>query len=108
MSQRGPGPGHPECPPSPLAKRLGRRIFMSVRREGQGGLARQEDGRCPMVKLELDVDEVEILRHVLMTRLMELRKEIAHTATRDYKGKLKAEEALVDRLLMEVSVPVTV
>ena len=61
-----------------------------------------------MVKLELDADEVDFLRHVLMARLMELRKEISHTSTREYKEKLKAEETLVDRLLMEMSVPVTV
>jgi hypothetical protein len=59
-----------------------------------------------MVRLELTSEEVEVLRHLLQTRLTDMPKEISHTATRDFREKLKKEEALLERLLKEMAAPV--
>ncbi len=61
-----------------------------------------------MVRLDLSVDEVELLRNILSNRLTDMRKEISHTATREFREKLKKEEELVERLLAEMMAPVRV
>jgi hypothetical protein len=59
-----------------------------------------------MVRLELMPEEAEVLRHLLQTRLADMRKEISHTATRDFREKLKRKEILLERLLKEMVAPV--
>ena len=55
-----------------------------------------------MVRLELSREEAEVLHHLLQTRLADMGKEISHTATREFRDKLKKEEALLERLLKEL------
>lgn len=59
-----------------------------------------------MVRLELSHEEAEVLQHLLQTRVADMRKEISHTATREFREKLRKEEALLEKLLKEMAAPV--
>lgn len=61
-----------------------------------------------MVRLELTPEEVDVLQDILESRLTDMRKEISHTATREFREKLKKEEELVQRLLAEMLAPIKV
>ena len=51
-----------------------------------------------MCQFELTTDEVSLIRELLETGLRELRDEIRHTDSRNFREVLKAREALLQRL----------
>jgi len=53
----------------------------------------------------LDSKETELLLRMLEHRLEELRREIHHTDSRSFKTGLKADEALMERVLGKLKVP---
>jgi hypothetical protein len=59
-----------------------------------------------VIRLELTHEEAEVLQHLLQSRVADMRKEISHTATRDFREKLRKEEALLEKVLKEMAAPV--
>ncbi len=56
-----------------------------------------------MVRLELDDKEARILAEILTYHLSELRMEIADTDSMNFREALKEKEALIQRILKELS-----
>jgi hypothetical protein len=76
--------------------------------EGHG--VHREPGRNVMLNLELQANEIDVLRDVIQSDLAELRHEIYRTDHRAFRDKLRDREALlagildrVERLLPTVS-----
>ena len=57
-----------------------------------------------MVHLELTPTDAEILRMALESYLSDLRMEIADTDSMDYREGLKAQKAVLRRVLEEISI----
>ena len=57
-----------------------------------------------MVHLELTPTDAEILRTALESYLSDLRMEIADTDSMDYREGLKAQKAVLRRVLEEISI----
>ena len=55
-----------------------------------------------MVHIELTLEEAELMRGMLENCLADLHDEIRHTDKRDYREQLKAQEALLKKLLLHV------
>jgi hypothetical protein len=58
------------------------------------------------MKIELTAQECEYLANLLQSALGDLRQEIYHTDTFDYKEQLKAQEKLIHELLLKLGVEV--
>ena len=56
-----------------------------------------------MVRMELNEEESEVLRLVLEDYLSELRMEIAHTDSMDFREALKEREELLKRLIAQLA-----
>ena len=56
-----------------------------------------------MVRIELTDQEVLIMREFLEAGLHALYREIHHTETRSFKEQLKAKQALIERLLGQLT-----
>ena len=52
-----------------------------------------------MITIELDPREAEMLRHVLMSYLSDLRMEIADTDRQDFREGLKSREVFLKDLI---------
>lgn len=52
-----------------------------------------------MIRMELSLDEAEILRDILETTISGIREEIHHTDHREYREGLKRREAALEGLL---------
>jgi hypothetical protein len=59
------------------------------------------------MKIELTTQEREYLINLLQSALGDLREEIYHTDTFDYKEQLKAQEKLIHELLLKFGVEVS-
>jgi hypothetical protein len=57
-----------------------------------------------MVHLELTPTDAEILRMALESYLSDLRMEIADTDSMDYREDLKAQKAVLRRVVEEISI----
>lgn len=55
--------------------------------------------------LVLDAEEQEILVGILSRRLLDIRVEIRHTTSRDFRSLLRREEQLIERLLERLGQP---
>jgi hypothetical protein len=60
-----------------------------------------------MPKLELTGPEAELLRELAEEWLADLRGEIGHTDSKDYRETLKRKESLLRDLLERLGTPVT-
>jgi hypothetical protein len=58
--------------------------------------------------LYLDAKEAELVQRVLAHVLEDLHREINHTDRRAFKAELKAEEALLQRILDKVKQPAAI
>lgn len=56
----------------------------------------------PVIRLELQPLELEALRQVLRSYLDDLRTEISHTDTRDFRESLKSQQAMLEKLLRQI------
>jgi hypothetical protein len=56
-----------------------------------------------MVFLEITMEQALVLRELLGPRLIELRKEIAHTDHREYRDRLRRQAAQVEALLIRLA-----
>jgi hypothetical protein len=61
-----------------------------------------------MLHLDLSEEECAVLRELLSLRAQELKHEIHHTDSREFRGQLRHEQELVDRLSERLAVPVPV
>lgn len=57
-----------------------------------------------MVHIDLESGECAILRHVLESYLSDLRMEIAHTDSFDFRDMLKERKAVIRKVLGELEV----
>ena len=55
-----------------------------------------------MSQLEFDDQEREMVTRVLKSFLSELRTEVTHTDTSSFRDELKAQEALIERILAKL------
>jgi hypothetical protein len=55
-----------------------------------------------MAHVELSPEECAVLHEVLATRLHELRREIHHTDTRDFRTVLRLQEDVLLRLIAKL------
>jgi hypothetical protein len=55
-----------------------------------------------MVEIDLENNECAILRHVLESYLSDLRMEIAHTDSFDFRDMLKERKAVIRKVLGEL------
>jgi len=60
-----------------------------------------------MPKLELTGPEAELLRELAEEWLADLRGEIGHTDSKDYREALKRKESLLRDLLERLGTPIT-
>ena len=55
-----------------------------------------------MTRIDFSRDEAEALQHVLKSYLSDLHDEIVHTDGRDYRERLKQQQALLGGLLHRI------
>jgi len=55
-----------------------------------------------MIQLKLTPDEAKMLGEILRSYLSDLRSEIADTERKAFRESLKAQEALINKLLQEL------
>lgn len=55
-----------------------------------------------MVSLELSVEEADLLKDIFQSYFNDLRMEISHTDSMDFRDYLKSKEALLRRLMHEL------
>lgn len=55
-----------------------------------------------MIHLEINPEEQGVLAEVLQNYLPDLRMEIADTENKDFREKLKRQEAIIKRILGEL------
>jgi hypothetical protein len=60
-----------------------------------------------MARLELTPAEAEVLREVVEKTLVDLRREIAHTDSREYRDQLRWRESLLGEVLERLGAPAT-
>jgi hypothetical protein len=56
-----------------------------------------------MIQLEIDADEIEVLREVIESARSDLGYEIANTDNYDYRDQLKKKKDLLKRVLDQLS-----
>ncbi len=52
-----------------------------------------------MRTIELDERQIQVLREVLVSYLSDLRMEVAHTDSKDFRDKLKEKEKTIKAVL---------
>ena len=52
-----------------------------------------------MINLDLNAGEIKILKEILNNDLSDLRMEIAHTDSRDFKEELKNHKTVIKKVL---------
>lgn len=55
-----------------------------------------------MVSLELSLEEADLLKDIFQSYFNDLRMEISHTDSMDFRDYLKSKEALLRRLMHEL------
>jgi hypothetical protein len=55
--------------------------------------------RAKMIRLDLSEDERRVLLETLESELSELRVEIAHTDSMDFKETLKSKKAILEKAI---------
>ncbi|MBN8705540.1 MAG: hypothetical protein LCH54_01770 [Bacteroidetes bacterium] len=55
-----------------------------------------------MVTLELSTEEADLLKDIFQSYFNDLRMEISHTDSMDFRDYLKSKEALLRRLMHEL------
>ena len=63
------------------------------------GTVAEGSGRCTMLELDLDRDELEILADFLETRLADLRMEIGRTDRQAYREMLKLRKRVLQKTI---------
>lgn len=58
-----------------------------------------------MVRIDLTVEQVEMLREILQSFLGDLRMEVAGTDQMDYREQLKLREVFLKDLLLRLDAP---
>jgi hypothetical protein len=61
-----------------------------------------------MLHLDLADEECAVLRELLSLRAQELKHEIHHTDSREFRGQLRHEQEVVERLSERLPVPALV
>ena len=58
-----------------------------------------------MQNLELNIEEMEILRDILQHNLSELEVEVFRTDTHEFKERLKQRRGIIEQILKKLAVP---